>query len=106
MSGNMRALLKMYIFCISMLFVFLPIFFNLHSHLLIGLNIMYCLCVNNKFGNNTNFEPMATCGFPHKWSEMWSLDIFFIDSLNKLLNKLSSWQWFGNPCDCNDKKHI
>ena len=35
---------------------------------------------------------------PHKGTVLWSFDVSWVLSLNKLLNKKSICHWFGTPC--------
>ena len=39
----------------------------------------------------------VTAGFHHKGALMQGFGVSFVVSLNKLLNKLSNWQWFEMP---------
>ena len=47
-------------------------------------------------------NPLVTSGFPSQMARMESFDIFFVVSLNKLLNKQLSCQWFVMSwCSCD-----
>ena len=52
-----------------------------------------------KFDRMTSWQEKSS---PHKGPVIWSLDVFFVLSRNKPLNKQSSFRWFTTPwrsCD-------